>query len=642
MSVSMVSILEAQLSTTTGFEVGATLDASGAVATVSWVNDDPFNVDLSWEAALLAGILTSGLLNLGSDGLAEYIFEHFLNDFLIDSFKSIVEAAIFQTPRIMSDVLGAALTLTSFRMDNDTNEIVIDYVAPIEPDPKPNPFYTGVIGRSVTRLGPGSWQTVPPSLGDTWTANNLINKIDHIFVVMMENRAFDHVLGYRAALPNAQGEDGLSTELCDFLKTKGFTVRPLNESGILPNGAHLKTRFPVGVGHALADVAQQLSEKLQTPKGRSINSPKGFVDDFESRVGSGLVDQDVLGYYTDSDLAMYRFLAENYSYCERYFSSHPGPTLPNRMFSLGGDVQYDRVGEAILDNSNADNFRVSRAPNIFDVLTRKNISWRVYESFPSITMLRFFARYAADNTNIVGIGLNQLERDIAFGDVKSVTFIDPAMHSAPENDDHPPFADMLSGQIFIKRIYDALRSNEALWLKTLLIITYDEHGGFYDHVIPPVADALSMPGGTGFKKDMTMPYGLRVPAFVVSPWIPVGKGPDLTLDHCSIVKTILARFCGTEKPFLSDRVHASLTFDSFLTESTPRLNVPPSPGLPDVFAPQRPLGASAIITPPVSGKAFARGEVESPELMGMLARLLGRRKFPPSPNDRTEGGPCRS
>jgi len=63
-----------------------------------------------------------------------------------------------------------------------------------------------------------------------------------------------------------------------------------------------------------------------------------------------------------------------------------------------------------------------------------------------------------------------------------------------------------------------------------------------------------MPGGTGFKKDMTILNGLRVPTFIVSPWVPVGKGPDVTLDHCSIVKTILARFCGVERWFLSDRV----------------------------------------------------------------------------------------
>jgi hypothetical protein len=114
-----------------------------------------------------------------------------------------------------------------------------------------------------------------------------------------------------------------------------------------------------------------------------------------------------------------------------------------------------------------------------------------------------------------------------------------------------------------------------------------------------------------------------VPTFVVSPWVPAGKGPDITLDHCSILKTILARFCGAEKPFLSDRVHASRTFESFLKEKKPRLNVLPSPDLP-LFAPERPPGGRAIATKPLSRKAFAKGDVELHDLMGMLARLLGR------------------
>src|SRR5262249_3685198 len=161
--------------------------------------------------------------------------------------------------------------------------------------------------------------------------------------------------------------------------------------------------------------------------------------------------------------------------------------------------------------------------------------------------------------------------------------IEPAMHSAPENDDHPP-ADMYYGQLFLKFVYDTLRSNSALWQKTLLIITYDEHGGFYDHVVPPIADVRTRPmvitdGGPPplTASELVINYGLRVPTFVVSPWVPAGKGIDIVLDHCSILKTILARFCGETKPFVSDRVNASRTFDAYLSEPSPRMNVPPSP-----------------------------------------------------------------
>jgi phospholipase C len=637
-------------------ETAAQLDAAGNITLVSWINDDPIGLGLSWGAALAAGVITAGdpLFLLGLEGLTAYIKDE-LVDPIIERLKSIIEDAILQTPRVMAMFLGANVDLTSLRIDDTA--IVIDYVAPIEPDPKPPRvrhgyhFYTGVIGRSIDGIGTGSWQLVPPTLGDTWADANL-SKIDHIVVVMMENRAFDHVLGYRAALPDTHGEDGLSEELIGFLwsgkepgteKQLGFLIRPLSESRIVPNAAGLKTRFPVQVGHKLANVETQLSHRLQLPDGRWINSPQGFVEDFASHIGhSGLETFDVLGYYTGADLPFYRFLAENYSYCERYFSAHPGPTLPNRMYSLAGDVQYDRTGEAILDNNNADNLVFSRALNIFDLLTRKNISWRVYESFPSVTMLRMFARYAGDNTNIVPI--SQLERDIADGNLPAVVFIDPAMHSAPENDDHP-VADMLHGQVFIKRVYDTLRSNEAIWLKTMLIITYDEHGGFYDHVIPPAADALSilislagdalpMPslsnGGPvadapSFKADMIISYGLRVPTFVVSPWVPAGKGPDVTLDHCSILKTVLARFCNRERPFLSNRVHASYSFESFLTQTEPRLSqIPPSPTLPPPFAP-KPRGDRLIVTAPVSRKALATGDVDFHDLTGMVARMLGRR-----------------
>jgi hypothetical protein len=125
---------------------------------------------------------------------------------------------------------------------------------------------------------------------------------------------------------------------------------------------------------------------------------------------------------------------------------------------------------------------------------------------------------------------------------------------------------------------------------------------------------------------ITIPYGVRVPTFVVSPWTHQGKGPSITLDFCSILKTVLARFAGDDKPFLSDRVHASQTFESFLTAPQPRMDVPPSPTLADlpVEVPRLAPGASAIDTPYLSRKRMREGPVESHDLLGHLARMLGR------------------
>jgi phospholipase C len=347
------------------------------------------------------------------------------------------------------------------------------------------------------------------------------------------------------------------------------------------------------------------------------------------------------------------------------------------MYSLVGDVQYDRYGFPILDNNDGDNFLLSRAQTIYDLLTRNGVSWRVYESEPSVTMLRMFARYAGDNLNIRPI--DDLGRDFVAGNVPSLVVVEPAMHHHPEDDDHPD-ADMYRGQKFIDRVYRAITANPAIWRKTMLIITYDEHGGLYDHVVPPIADVFEAPrplvvsdaalagalitdggstspppvsghGGLGgaahgtfhippgllgvlvgehqleaVSADVTVkvPYGVRVPTFVVSPWVSPGKGPSITLDHCSILKTILARFCGDTKPFLNDRVRASLSFESYLSETQPR-QIGEPPTLADLsISARRLLGTSQIVTPPLFRKRLRTEQVDYHDISGRLARMLGR------------------
>jgi Phosphoesterase family len=133
-------------------------------------------------------------------------------------------------------------------------------------------------------------------------------------------------------------------------------------------------------------------------------------------------------------------------------------------------------------------------------------------------------------------------------------------------------------------------------------------------------------GGNGhFTPDTVVtPYGVRVPTFVVSPWVPPGKGPDIVLDHCSILKTIVARFCGESRPFVSDRVEASRSFDSYLSESQPRTDVPPYPPLPPLPADEPLRRGSTIVTRPVFRRQMRSGNVDFHDLTGMLARMLGR------------------
>lgn len=710
-------------------EVGLKIDPDGTPRMTSWVPDKPFDIDFSTGAiAAWIGIVTAA--SAGGGGLAggpagaiggaiggliggslsvaavEQAVENYVNDGFRDGVKDLFDDPTL-APTILMTLLGAHMSYLPVRFDG--SDILFEHVAPLEPDPKPRANYAGAIGRTLREEAVGHTGFIPASLGNTWAADNLKSKIDHVVVVMMENRSYDHVLGYRSLAPAdpRDAADGWTPELVAAVNARAELFRPppptqpgvhadsnppvgpMRTSAFPLNNLNLRTRLPKGVGHELSDVTEQLAARIAGPQGRQINDPSGFINNFRTHklhnnpYGEDLVVPfDVLRYYetnariTDDnthkpvdDLPTYAFLADHFSYCDRYYCSHPGPTLPNRMYSLTGDVQHDRYGFPILDNNDGDNFLLSRAQTIYDVLTRHGVSWRVYESVPSVTMLRMFARYAGDDLNIRPI--DELERDFAAGQVPSLVVIEPAMHHHPEDDDHPD-ADMYRGQKFIDRVYRAVSSNPAVWKKTMLVITYDEHGGLYDHVIPPIADVFEAPRPTvvsgavlsgsvvgglsstpprdgGVLGNFQIPpnlagvllgetletvapdvtvkvqYGVRVPTFVVSPWVSPGKGPSITLDHCSILKTILARFCGDTKPFLNDRVHASLSFESFLGEAQPR-QVGPPPVLGTLPETARAVvsGASAIVTPPLFRKRMRSERVDYHDISGRLARMLGR------------------
>jgi len=691
-------------------EVGVRIDPDGTPRIVQWVPDEPFDIDMN-NGVVAALVLALGVLGgVSAIAIAEYV-EEIVNDRIAQGAADLFDDPSL-APSILMTIFGTHLSYLPPRFDG--SDILFEHVAPAEPDPKPRDNYAGAIGRTVMHVAIGHAMFTPHTLGDTWKADNLKSKIDHIVVVMMENRSYDHVLGYRAQAPISDGADGLTPELMEVINAAVDThdptsaaepgvehlppVHPLRKAAFEPNALGLRTRIPKGVGHELEDVTQQLSGRIAGPNGRQINDPHGFIDNFREKKlhdnpegEDGCTPFTVLGYYEKieaedvDDLPVTAFLAENYAYCDRYYCSHAGPTLPNRMYSLTGDVQYDRLGVPILDNNHGDNFLLSRAPTVYDLLTRRGVSWKVYESSPSVTMLRMFARYATDDVNIRPI--EELARDVAAGNLPSLTVVEPAMHHHPQDDDHPD-ADMYRGQIFLRGVYQALRSNPDVWRKTLLLITYDEHGGLYDHVIPPIADVLnagrpelvvdgpgtsggmSDGGGTGggggaggarggtvgghghlgglhhipfdrlsvllgepglptatpTDKTIEIPYGVRVPTFVVSPWATPGKGPGVTLDHCSILKTVLARFCGDEKPFLGDRVRVSHSFESYLAEAQPRMDLgePPVLGQLPITARRLVSGASEIVTPPLFRKRMREEGVDYHDLSGRLARMLGR------------------
>jgi hypothetical protein len=203
-------------------EAGVGLEAGGTLSPQTWINDSPFSIDLSWEAVaalVAANIVSADILTAGPEVLTGAI-QSYLNDHIVQGFHDILFRVMGRVPDVLAMIMGGYFTYRSIGVVGE--DIVFEYIAPLEPEPpKPSPNYVGVIGRSVFQESANLWRIRPTSLGDTWSAENL-NKIHHIVVVMMENRSFDHVLGYRAQLPGHEDSDGLTDGLITFLQSQVY------------------------------------------------------------------------------------------------------------------------------------------------------------------------------------------------------------------------------------------------------------------------------------------------------------------------------------------------------------------------------------------------------------------------------------
>jgi phospholipase C len=347
------------------------------------------------------------------------------------------------------------------------------------------------------------------------TVENL-SRIDHFVVLMLENRSFDHMLGY-LKLEGGVPVDGLEASMANRYRGKEYRIRHLRTTKLTPD------QDP---GHRGADVREQLA-----------NGNGGFVANYAKHNPRDPDPGTVMGYYNGTDLPVYDHLAREYAVCDRWFCSVPGATWPNRLYAMCGRAAGSK------DNKRRPIYAV---PSFVRHLDRKRVSWRWY-AHEYVATLRFaddryrFSLSARNfryfNRRTAALGRSFLEH-AASGDLAAVSWIDPnfvdfdLLGPAGSNDDHPP-SDVKAGQRLVLALYTALASSPQ-WSKTLLVVTYDEHGGFFDHVPPPAAKDSS----AAFRS-----YGARVPALVVSPWIPRGAVSSELYDHTSIVKTILLRFC---------------------------------------------------------------------------------------------------
>jgi len=317
--------------------------------------------------------------------------------------------------------------------------------------------------------------------------------IEHIVVMMMENRSFDHLLGW---LPGADGRQA------------GLTYT--DAAGVAYSTYPLAPDYQ-GCGHNDPDHSYD-GARIEYNGGAC----DGWLRTSESTLPSGATDLYPIGYYGQSDVAFLAHAAPGWTACDRYFSGILGPTFPNRFYMHA--AQTDRLSNT---------FDLSTLPTIWDRLAAAGLTGRYYFSDAP-----FLGLWGLKYTSI-SRPFGQFLEDCANGTLPQVSFVDPKFideESGTSNDDHP-FSDIRNGEVFMNAVYTAVTQSPA-WKHTVLVINFDEWGGFFEHVPPPPAPV---------PKDGADPdgrLGFRVPALIVSPYAARGVVSSTQFDHTSILRMI--------------------------------------------------------------------------------------------------------
>jgi phospholipase C len=381
--------------------------------------------------------------------------------------------------------------------------------------------------------------TALPSPGDSG--------IDHIVVLMMENRSYDHMLGW---LP---GSDGVQAGR-QFVDTAGAT-----------QVSHALTLFQ---NCSSADPNHSFTGGRTQLNGGAMD---GFLK--TARVG----DTFPIGYFGPPAVPFFVSAARNWTICDKYFCSILGPTWPNRFYMHSGQTDRLTTGGPTIDTNSLQ----SILPTIWDLAAAANVSARYYYSDSAFTAL-WGSKYTG-----ISFPFAQFQADAAAGTLPSISYIDPRFGGEAQgtsNDDHP-LADIRNGQVLMNTVYQAL-SASSTWPRTLFIINYDEWGGFADHVAPPVGpvsahevsigniDGAANPDGTG-----SAHLGFRVPCLLIGPRARRGSVASAQYDANSILNLITWRF---GLPGLGVRAATSANIATALNfASPPNLSLPPAVNLPN-------------------------------------------------------------
>jgi phospholipase C len=349
---------------------------------------------------------------------------------------------------------------------------------------------------------------------------------------MMENRSFDHMLGsLKAVNQEIDGLDGSQGNL----DTQGNQVlaQPL---------AEFQGQLDPDPDHAFPAVDQQIFNGDQSnPR---VPSMQGFVKNYFQQRQDVAHSQKIMYNFTQDQLPVLTSLALNFAVFNRWFSSIPGPTLCNRAFAHYG-TSFGQVGM-----------------NVF-YPQRKSVYERLQEA--GHTAKLYYFDQQSSSLEVVNLlqhqpqlfgTYDQFLADCKSGTLSDYSFVEPN-YSDHDNDDGAQLASdqhpdhhVQAGELYIASVYNAIHSNPALWASTVLLVVYDEHGGIFDHVPPPdcTSDGYSA-GPADTQLNYTFNFdrlGVRVPAVLISPWIPKGTvvSADRVFEHASIPNTVTSHFMG--------------------------------------------------------------------------------------------------
>jgi phospholipase C len=391
---------------------------------------------------------------------------------------------------------------------------------------------------------------------------------------MLENRSFDQMLGF-SGIKGMDAESGKPTVI-DGLT--GQETNPSPSGGTVGVSHPAKFVLPADPGHEFTNVQQQLCGmngkfSTSTPTPGNLD-PKvngsGYVLDFAAKYPAEDFG-NVMRCFEPEQLPVLTQLAQEFVVCDRWFSSMPGPTWPNRFFlhaaTAGGLDHSPSIPKEITSTAGAA-YKFDNG-TVFDLLDSAKLEWTIYrgDDFPQALHMNGMADKFGKF-----LPFDRFSADLQQADYsKSYVFIEPDWHPFTHfqcgNSQHP-VDDVTRGEHLLKEVYEAIR-NSPVWEKSLLIITYDEHGGFYDHVPPPTTvdpgdhiDPDNNQFGFNFKQ-----LGVRVPTVIVSPYVQRGVIDHRLYEHSSVLATIENQF---KLHNLTQRDKQANPLNSLLTLTEPR------------------------------------------------------------------------